>query len=486
MNARQLGTPWAPNASLYSLPGSLVLKLRLGEAPDSVPSQWDVRSRLAAPATTIDGGVIDRLVRHYANGALVTRVHAAAASLGRGGKRHCDFNDQEHVCGLSRTFRLDMDRGSPIERLMAKLNEVSIVESAAPNYVSGVPFASAAPLPSPPIDMEQAWESRDVIFAREAMAYEAGDPGVIIGIIDSGVAPHHPDTARRFRAGFDTVQLGAADFASGITLLGDLTLPDTKPIDEFVGHGMGCAGIIGALGTGIPPGLAGDCSLMPIRVLGAARLPGKPAPVGIGAITDIDAGLKMGVELGAKALNLSFGTPDSALDPTAPKPHADVVRYALLRGCVLVAASGNSGVEELYWPAAYDGVIAVGSVGLSGAPSHFTTQGRHLAVCAVGERVATCALKGYQLATGTSFAAPFVTAAAALLVSRAQRRSYPLGSDDVRRLLVDSATPWPGAGVQGYGAGILNASAALTALDREIDHSPHADAEPDAPDITDA
>jgi len=156
-----------------------------------------------------------------------------------------------------------------------------------------------------------------------------------------------------------------------------------------------------------------------------------------------------------------------------------------MRGCILVAASGNSGKEEVYWPAAHDGVIAVGSVSLDANPSSFSTRGDHVALCATGEHIATCNIQGYQLATGTSFAAPFVTAAAALLVSRAQRRSYPLSGHDVRRLLVETAAPWSDPRTRGCGTGILNTLAALRALDREIDQSPSAAAELDAPDITD-
>lgn len=485
MISRALATPWAPNSRCYSLPGSMVLKLRLGEAPEDIPSQLDVRARALPPATRIDGGPVDRLIRNIAGGAHVSRVHVASDSLNTRGARHVGFNDDEHVCGLSRTFRVDMDRGSPIGSLAMALNEVTTVEYAGPNYLSVVPFETPTGA-EPALDLQQAWATRDMILAREAMAYEPGDARVLVGLIDSGVAPRHEDTIGRFRAGFDTVQLGVGDFASGVALLGDVTRIDKKPIDEYVGHGMGCAGIIGARGEFIPPGLAGDCPMIPIRVLGAAKLTGKKEAVGLGAITDIDLGMKMAVELGAKALNLSFGTVDSSLDPLAPKPHADVVRYALLRGCVLVAASGNSGKEEVYWPAAHDDVIAVGSVGLEGKPSSFSTRGAHVAVCAVGERVATCNIRGYQLATGTSFAAPFVTAAAALLVSRAQRRSYPLTSQDVRRILMATATPWTDPQTSGCGAGVLNALAALQALDREIDESPTADAEPGAPDIMDS
>jgi len=462
-----------------------MLKLRLGEAPGDIPSQVDVRRSAAPPATSLDGGAIDRLIRHYANGARITRVHSAAASLGNMGKAHQKFDEHEELCGMSRMFRLDMDRGSPIERLVASLSEVPIVESACPNYVTQTPFQTAVANLPRSISEEEAWETRDLVFASEAMAYEPGDPTVIVGIVDSGVAPHHPEMSRRFRSGFDSVQLGARDFATGVTLLGDIATADTKPIDKFVGHGMGCSGIIGAIGNGMPPGLAGECSLLPIRVLGAAKFPGKTEAVGLGAVSDIDMGMKMAVDLGAKVLNMSFGTADSSLEPGMPKPHGDVVQYALSRGCVLVAASGNSGKEEIYWPAAYDGVIAVGAVAADGKPTPFSTRGSHVALSASGARVVTCALEGYQLATGTSFAAPFVTAAAALLVSRGQRRSYALGSEDVRRLLTDTATPWPNKETVGYGSGILNAVAALAALDREVDSSPPAEAELDAPDIAD-
>jgi subtilisin family serine protease len=86
-----------------------------------------------------------------------------------------------------------------------------------------------------------------MIRAPEALAYTPGDPSVIVALVDTGVAPSHPELAGRLRAGFDTVQLGKSDLAFGLQLLGDSARPDTNPTDEFVGHGMGCAGIIGAV-----------------------------------------------------------------------------------------------------------------------------------------------------------------------------------------------------------------------------------------------
>lgn len=178
-----------------------------------------------------------------------------------------------------------------------------------------------------------------MVQGREALAYETGDPSVVTAIIDTGVSPDHHETNGRFRGGYNTVQLSTGDFARGVTLLGEAGHVDTRPVDEYVGHGMACAGIIGARGEKIPPGLGGNCWLLPVRVLAAARLPGKSTAIGLGAIADIDLGVKVAVDLGARVLNMSFGTPDEAVEPGLPKPHADVVGYAAARGCILVATS---------------------------------------------------------------------------------------------------------------------------------------------------
>ena len=77
----------------------------------------------------------------------------------------------------------------------------------------------------------------------------------------------------------------------------------------------------------------------------------------MGSIADIDAALKLAVDLGATVLNLSFGTPASAVDPSEPRPHAAAVSYAARRGCTLVAASGNRGDRIAYYPAVLPEVI---------------------------------------------------------------------------------------------------------------------------------
>lgn len=481
--SHQLATPWAPSSLAYALPGSLLLKMRLGEAPEHIPTQLDVRLGAATAATKMGNHPIDRLLTHHGSSARITRVFPSASSLAHHGARHLGFDDKEHLYGMSRTFRIETERDTPVEKLASVLRELPDVESASLHYCCRSPFAAAAVQPAP-LDLAEAWAPRDMVQSREALAYETGDPSVIAAIVDTGVALDHRETNGRFRGGYDTVQLSAADFAQGVALLGETGRIDTRPVDNYVGHGMACSGIMGARGERIPPGGGGNCWLLPVRVLGAARLTGKPQPIGLGAIADIDLGVKIAVDLGARVLNMSFGTPESAIEAGMPKPHADVIRYAAARGCVLVAASGNSGKEEQFWPAAFEEVIAVGSVDADAQPSRFTSSGQHVALCAPGERVATCALEGrYQLATGTSFAAPFVAAAAALLLSRAGRRSFRCDGAMAKEILIASVTRWV-RDVRGYGAGILNVYQALQELDRRIDADPATEemlyAEPDS------
>ena len=461
MSASNMATPWAPHCRAYSLPGSVVVKLALGEAPESIPVWSDVRRGALAAARSVDGGAIDRIVRRHAGAVRIARVHAAAQA--RPGARHRGYDDREQVFGLARTFRLSVPPGTAIEPLVDSLNQLATVDAAMPNYASVTPFEAAVPL-----DLEDTpW---DVVRAQEALAYEPGDPSVIVAIVDTGVVPTHPELRGRLRPGLDTVQLGQSDLALGLELLGDRNQIDTDPTDTVVGHGMACAGVVGALGLQMAPGLAGDTQILPLRGLGAARFPGKPQALGIGAATDLDASVKAAVDLGAKVINMSFGTDDDTLSANMPRPHADVVAYALDRGCVLVAASGNSGRPGRYWPAAYPGVIAVGAVDGTLRPCAFTTTGDHVALCAPGARVLTLGLDGYQRASGTSFAAPFVAAAAALLVARARRRSAPIDGPQVCRLLTDSAQPFSGASAYpGCGAGVLDAAAALRALDTQLD-----------------
>lgn len=464
MSYRQLATPWAARSRLYSAPGSAVVKLALGEAPESIPSAADVRAGAldAASQTRIRG--VDRVLNHLAGRARISRVHTAAAALGRIGWRHVGFDDLEHALGLSRTFRIDTDGACAVDDLVDALRQVAVVEQASPQYLCTLPFA----VPGAPGPREDAWAARRQVCAAQALAYEAGDPSVIVAVVDTGVVHAHSELADRLRAGIDFVQLAATSLPAAIELVGDAGEIDRDP-EDIVGHGTACAAIIAARGLAMPPGLGGNCRVLPIRVLGAARFPGKRELSGVGSIADIDRGVKSAIDLGARIINMSFGTPESELDAYDPVPHADVVRYGLARNCIMIAASGNAGGRQRYSPASLDGVIAVGAADTDGRPAPFSTGGSHVDLAAPGVRVLSASTDGYMLVTGTSFAAPFVTAVAGLLASRAASRAFPLDCGLVKRILRESADRWPPGSPAGHGVGTLNAYAALRRLDQIID-----------------
>ncbi|WP_194745183.1 S8 family peptidase [Thermaurantiacus tibetensis] len=458
------------SATLPAVPGAIVLTLALGEAPEAIPARNDVRDRACAPAERIDGGAIDRIIRTRGGGARIARLHTAAAGIRRIGHRHRGYSDLEQLTGVARTFVVRTDRSVRLGELVDTLMEIPTVERAIPNYLSATPFDLAPSRARPVAEDTRPW---DLVRADAALAREPGDDALILGVIDSGMPRAHPEFGRPLRQGYDTVRLTAGDVAAGVTLMGDLQSPDRDPVDEFVGHGAGCAGIVSADGVGMHRGLAGAARLLPMRALGAARLPDRSGWVGLGAIADLDAALKLAVDLGARVLNLSFGTDDALLPPALPKPHAETVAYAAARDVVMVAASGNNGREALFWPAAFPEVIAVGACDADGRPAPFSTRGSHVALAAPGVAIRTAALDGYQRATGTSFAAPFVAATAALMLAHAARRAAPLAPSQVRALLMAASRPFA-APAPGMGAGILDALSALEAVEAAVD--------PDGPD----
>lgn len=462
------------------VPGQILVKLAPGEAPEGVPALADVRLGVAQAARSLDGGPIDRMMRRFSDHVRIARVHTAAAGIGHPGKRHQGFDDVEHALGMARTFRVEIHRGCSVHQVTDSLRQLAAVEAAMPQYLATLPFRDPTEPPAPSREemLERAWRTRSAIRAQEAMSVEPGDPALIVSVVDTGVELDHPELQGQVRPGWDSVQLGTTSFGQGIEALGDWSEPDPVPNDE-VGHGTSCTSIIAGLGRKIPPGIAGDCGLLPVRVLGSARFPGSKSVTGVGALSDIDAGVKTAIDLGGRVLNMSFGTAVGDLEANDPRPHEDVVRYGLARGCVMVAASGNSGKEETYYPAASEGVIAVGAVDGEGRPSEFSTRGSHVALSAPGEQVLSAGLQhSYIQATGTSFAAPFVTAVAALIVSHALRHSTPVDSEDVEEILRESARPWPEGEGKGMGAGILDGYEALRVLERRLAPAPDPETSP--------
>lgn len=144
---------------------------------------------------------------------------------------------------------------------------------------------------------------------------------------------------------------------------------------------------------------------------------------------DLLAAMDAVIGAGARVVNMSFaGEPNTLLEDALQRVHR--------RGIVTVAAVGNRGPQSppLY-PAAYDGVIGVTAVGNGRRIYHRASRGDHVDLAAPGVDIPTASGNGNRsLRSGTSFAAPFVTAAAA--VAQHQRRR-PLA--DLKKLFASHA-----------------------------------------------
>ncbi len=445
-------------------PGHLILTLRAGEARSHVPAHLDCMAGAGRPASWIDQGPMDRVLSRYGGGCRIAGVFHARQSLGQPGQHHLRFNPVEEELGLSRTYKLEIAEPGGTADVLSALRDLNAVESAAVQTLATAPLA-AAPAAAPALDLRRAGEPHERIHAAQAHAMEPGDERVTVAIVDTGIIVGHPEFQRKCLAGYDTVDLGMGKLNEQMRLVGDSRGWDYNPHDD-VGHGCHVSGIIGAHGWRIPAGVAGRSLLLPIRVLAAAVSDSSTRRMGVGGLADIDAGMKVAIDLGGRVLNMSYGTPQSSVDKDSPLPHRRVVDYAMHHGCILVAAAGNSGISERYYPAALPEVIAVGSVDDGGKRSRFSTFGDHVAICAPGENIISTSRDGYAVNSGTSFASPFVAGVAALLVSRARRRKHRLTGPEAKQILMRSAAPLGGGGFHPEtGHGFLDASAALKELD---------------------
>jgi subtilisin family serine protease len=440
--------------------GHITLKLRAA-VETRVPAHLDVLEGAARAGGSIDGnGPVDRAVLARTSGIRAKRCFHAAASLGQIGSRHVHFSERELAFGLNRIIRLRLSDWDETLNIVAALRDLDAVEWASAERLASAPFWAGATAAT-----HGAQDAFDAVGAAEAWEMEPGSRAIAVAVIDTGVALEHAEFAGRLRSGYDTVDLGMGPVSHDVALVGDSLGRDFCARDE-TGHGTHVAGIIGARGLSMPPGIAGRSPLLPIRALAAARSGAGPV-FGVGALSDIDSAIKVAVDMGAQVLNMSFGTARSEADPFAPPPHAECLAYAVAEGCIPVAAMGNSGLEEDYYPAALPDCIAVGACDLDGNRAAFSTMGAHIALCAPGQDIHSTAMRGgYAASSGTSHAAPFVAGAAALLAARAARLGRTLTAATARRALCHAAHGTVPNAETGWG--MLNIPAALRQLDQEL------------------
>jgi type VII secretion-associated serine protease mycosin len=314
------------------------------------------------------------------------------------------------------------------------------IPALAQDKVPTLPTDHTACLPSPTAaETGVPWAQKQLAPGR-VWPMSTG-AGITVAVVDSGVDANTP-------------QLADAKVLPGV----DVTVEDRPPADnDCYGHGTFVAGIIAAQaqpGTGFV-GVAPDVTILPIR---CGTSVGDEGP-GVLTPERMADGIRAAVDGGATVINVSAST-------TVQNPELEAaVRYAADRDVVLVASAANRAEDgnQVTYPASYPSVIAVGAVDQTGKRAEFSEIGPYVSLVAPGVDVVSLGPSGpgQWQGSGTSYAAPFVAGAAALV-----REYHPeLTAAQVKNRLEATANrPPTEVPDPGLGWGTVNIMAAVTAV----------------------
>src|SRR5438309_1196181 len=258
-----------------------------------------------------------------------------------------------------------------------------------------------------------------IVRVSQAQSFQVTGRGIVADI-DTGVDPNHPALQPVLLPGYDFTrnQPGGSvmtDFTgippsgrtSNIAQVNQATAAvldqstaavlDTSPYAAF-GHGTMVMGIIHLV--------APQAQLLPLKAFSSD---------GTGDLSNILHAVYYGVQNGVNVINMGFDMASNSLE------FSKAMDYANPNGVICAASAGNDGMEEPVYPAAYQNdVMGVASTSNTDTRSSFSNHGDATVwVAAPGEAIISTYPFGTSAAGwGTSFSAPFVSGAAALLRSR--------------------------------------------------------------------
>jgi len=331
----------APEAQLWA-PDHLLVQFTVeGKQRASLPDSGDKNSGsvLRTGITSLDQ-VLDKIDVRGLRAAFPAVANKAMASN----------------LGADRWYIFDLAPGADVPALATLLARDANVAKALPDLIA---FPAVAPNDSlhaanwghnntaqlPGYDWGGTWEhtlpgvGTVGVDANAHAAWDGsqgyGSSNVVIAILDSGVDVDHPDLLQV--TGYDT---------------GD---DDPNPMDDgtSAGHGTACAGVAAGITDNLigVSGIAGGCSIMPVKVAG---------PYGM-TFSAITAGIYYAADNGADVISMSFGSYTTGYDYTE-----DAITYAYNKGVILVAATGNHNFDQISYPAYSAKVIGVGAASPDG------------------------------------------------------------------------------------------------------------------------
>lgn len=259
---------------------------------------------------------------------------------------------------------------------------------------------------------------------KEAWKISKGNKKVRIGVVDSGVNWYHEDLADNIWSnpndtldGIDNDNNGKIDDIRGWDFIGNATMadiqqgnvyPDNDPDNLNYTHGTLVSGIASAVtnnGKGIA-GIGYGCTIIPVKC-GMDK--------GSENLICTYLGMQYIGDLKADILNCSFGAVDF------DSYEEDEINYCLSQGVLVVAGTGNNGVnidEQPFYPACFSGVLSVGATEQGAKVASYSNYGYPTTIYAPGTNIlSTSPNNNYEAESGTSLATPIVAGVAGLIKS---------------------------------------------------------------------
>ncbi len=415
------------------IPGLIILKFRAGAEPSS-----KIFSSKHIP--TVKAGSVISVKSKFPETDFELRTNA---------------RNRKDV-GLNRIYELNISKSVNIEEVINELLADPNIEYAEPAYINHTYYT-----PNDPRYISGEQNYLNVVRAPQAWDLIRNASGIIIGIVDSGSDLTHQDLAANIFYntadpvnGFDDDGDGFTDNYAGwdfVGATGSNIKADNNPnvVGPANDHGVHVSGIASAVsnnGVGVAS-IAFNAKLLIVKA--------GPDDSGSDIYRGYE-GIKYAADKGAKIINCSWGS------KSASSFGRDVVNYALNKGCLIVAAAGNSGSNQPDYPAAFQGVLAVANTDNSDVKASSSNFGDYVTLAAPGNSILSTTFNNtYGYSTGTSMSSPVVASAAALVKSYLPSLSMQQVGE-LLRVTADNIDAKNPAYIGELGKGRLNVLRALT------------------------
>lgn len=333
---------------------------------------------------------------------------------------------------LRLTYQIEFNQIDKVDELVDELGRIETISYAEKKELH-ISFLTPNDLGANTTTGTGVWHLYKM-NAQQAWDLSTGSAAVRVAITDDAILTTHVDLANKIVATYDAPSGGT----------------NANPCGTNNGnHGTHVSGSAGAQtnnGTGVAS-IGYNVSLMAVKI-GNCN----------GSLTHGYEGINWAANNGANVINMSWGGGGFS------NYGQNICNAAVNAGAILVAAAGNDGTNQQFYPAAYTSVVAVASTTTNDAKSSFSQYGTWVDIAAPGSAIySTYATSLYSRIQGTSMASPNVAGLLGLMKSYAPNVS----NQNLINCLYASATNinQVNAGFIGQlGAGRIDAYQALLCL----------------------